>query len=106
MFSFIPTDVFNKKNLAVLGVLAMALLFSTLIEKKYYSKQHFGVFNKLAVKTVEYSNEFGKENVARTINIHSPFYINYYLDKLNSNVDFELYKITEPEDFQRVNKNC
>lgn len=104
MFSFIPGEVLNKKILIVLGFLTVALLFSTLIENKYYSKQHFGEFKKLAQKTIVYSNEFGVDNVTRTINIHSPFYINYYLDKLDSKLDYKMFKISDPEHFQELAK--
>ena len=104
LFSFIPTEVFNKINLVVLGLLTIALLFSTLIENKYYSKQHFGEFRKLAEKTIDYSKELGVNNVTRTINIHSPFYINYYLEKLNSKLDYKMFKISEPEHFQELTK--
>ncbi|NNC85691.1 MAG: glycosyltransferase family 39 protein [Bacteroidia bacterium] len=102
LFSFIPSDVFNKKNLIVLSVLALTLLGSTILENNYYNKQHFGEFRALAKKTISYSDELGADNVTRTINIHSPFYIDYYMEKLGSDLDYKMHKISEPKHYKEL----
>jgi len=77
---------------------------STVIEKNYYSTYHFGEFRDIASKTIAWNEDAGEKNITRVININSPFYINYYLDKAGKPLSFAMYKNEGREDLHALNK--
>ncbi|MCK4662421.1 MAG: glycosyltransferase family 39 protein [Bacteroidales bacterium] len=97
-FSFINIK-FPKINYSLLGLYTAILLFSTIIEQKYYQTQHFGEFKKIAQLTEDWSNKYGEENITKTININQPYYINYYLNELGvETTKFKKYDYTDEEE--------
>ncbi|NTW33347.1 MAG: glycosyltransferase family 39 protein [Bacteroidetes bacterium] len=103
LFSF--TRINDKKfNFSALGVLLLIGIFSTVAEKKYYNTYHFSEFKEIAKKTIEYNNQFGDKNITRVININSPYYINYYLEKFDNPLPFALYRNEGKNDFYKLNK--
>ena len=75
-------------------VLVLASLFSasTFIEKRYYKTNHFGVFKEIAEQSIFFNTKLGSNNITQTINIVNPFYIQYYFDKMNSDLKFLEYE--------------
>lgn len=91
-FSFFNTGL-SKFPTASLLVFIPVLLYSTVIENKYFTTNHLGEMNKIALKAIEWSKEYGKENITYTTNVHAPFYTDYYLEKYGAtDLDFKLYK--------------
>jgi uncharacterized membrane protein len=104
IFSFIPQQ---KPNwILVLGISGMciAIGYSTVFGKKYYSTQHFGVFKELAETSVEWADKYGEQNITRSISLNGPYYINYYFHKLNRNLPFSIYSLLETTDLVRLSK--
>ncbi|MBI5218945.1 MAG: glycosyltransferase family 39 protein [Bacteroidia bacterium] len=97
LFSFIPEKL-NVKVIILFFVLAASGVFSTSLEKKFYSTQHFGEFKGLAEKIIEWDKKYGYDKITRTINIHAPYYIDYYLNRQHEKVAFVKYNFSEQED--------
>lgn len=91
-FSFFTTGL-SKLSKAAIFVFIPVVLYSTVIENKFYSTNHLGELNKIAAKAVEWANEYGKDNITYTTNVNAPFYTDYYLEKYGaSDLDFKMYK--------------
>jgi hypothetical protein len=87
-FSFWKMDKTRAVMLAVFAGLAFA---TTVFVNNYYSRQHFGEFKDVAARIVEWDNKYGSDNITRAISINNPFYIEYYLKRLNANPEFKQY---------------
>ncbi len=91
-FSFIRIEWLSEKLVALLVFILLALgTYSTIAQRKYYQKNHFGVFKELAEKAKEWELKFGKENTITTLSLVNPEYINYYFRKLNYQPSVALY---------------
>jgi len=82
IFSFIKKETKLLKHI-LLPAFSLILISSTVIEKQYYSTEHFGEFKKLAVKIDSWNENFGKNNITNLINVNRDFYIKYYLNDSN-----------------------
>jgi hypothetical protein len=76
------------------------MLYSTIVEQKYYFKPHITEFRALALDAIKWDKQFGSRNISKTINLHHPYYLNYYFDKFGYPVSFLQYKCNEEEEFQ------
>jgi len=80
--------------------LMLITLLSTIVEGKFYQTDHFGVFKELAQHVVEWNDEI--ENDALLIgDYNSPFYIHYYLDRLEP-LQFDLYRTSDDEGLRNL----
>lgn len=91
LFSFIRTQ-YKTYNLIAFVALMIIGLYSSLYEKKYYSTYHYGEFRDIAIKVCDWNTQYGETNITRVINVYSPSYINYYLDRFEKPTKFALYK--------------
>jgi len=71
---------------------------STALENRFYRKQHFGEFKGIAMKIADWNRRFGKENITNTIAANGPFYIHYYLDRMEPDIRFAQYDNRTGED--------
>ncbi|MBE0663629.1 MAG: glycosyltransferase family 39 protein [Bacteroidales bacterium] len=90
LFSF-PFWNLDFKRLAMLSLLALAILGSTVIHNKYYSTQHFGEFKDVAARIVEWDKQYGEAAITRAISVNNSFYIEYYLKHFDANPEFKQY---------------
>lgn len=75
------------------SVLLVITLFSTVIEKRFFRTEHFGVFKELAEKTVQWNNEFNGQ--ALLIGDYNyPFYIDYYFNRIEP-TELALYRTSD-----------
>jgi len=95
-FPFLPVFIFsfvNKNyrvlNYILLGVFCTTLLFSTLVEKKFYSTEHFTPYKKMMQYVLEWEKKYGEDNITKTTNIN-PYIINYYQKYFNSGSGFDV----------------
>ncbi len=102
IFSFVQSKkkIFNY----VVFIFLVLCLYSTIGEKKYYSTYHFGEFKDIAAKAMEWNDKYGDKNVAKCINVNSPYYINYYLDKAEKPLSFAMYKNEGKKDLHSLNQ--
>lgn len=92
-FSFFTTGL-SKLSKAAILVFVPVVLYSTVIENKFFSTNHLGEINQITVKAVEWANKYGKNNITYTTNVHAPFYTDYYLEKYGvDDLDFKIYKL-------------
>lgn len=103
LFSFIRNE-FRVYNYITLTALIIMGLFSSIIEKEYYSTYRFGEFRDIAKKTMEWNKTYGEKNITRVINIYSPSYINYYFDRFEKPTNFSLYKNDGKTDLYKLRK--
>ena len=100
IFSFINEKWISQK---VIGILVIIVLFtgvySTVVAKKYYKTNHFGVFKELAEKTKQWDEKYGRENVVKFFSLSNPEYINYYFRKLYYEPAISVYTDDERSKF-------
>ncbi|MBI2966695.1 MAG: glycosyltransferase family 39 protein [Bacteroidetes bacterium] len=106
LFSFFRD---GKKRIVKTGIIICAMgvfVISTVVINRYFSTQHFDQFNTVARKTVEYIDRYGEQNIVKTVNVHGPYYINYYLNRLGRKVDYISYRNDAQESFLRFDSIC
>ena len=91
LFSFMEKPL-DKNKLIAFIILAMIGLYSFLLDDNYYRKQHFGAFKDIAFQISAWDEAYGSENITKAININHPWYIQYYLNRNNTSVQFEQYE--------------
>jgi len=97
IFSF-QNQKLNKPILIFLLAFSFFGITQTIFINKYYKQQHFGEFKGVAEKIATWNKELGEENISNTIVVNGPFYIHYYLDKMNPGIDFLQYENTGGKD--------
>ena len=70
----------------------------------FYRQQHFGEFKDVAKNIALWNEAAGTGNVTNAIVVNAPFYIHYYLDKLNPDIDFVQYDNRGGKDFLELKK--
>ena len=100
IFSFLPEEGIKKNILSLLTLMVLGLCgCSTVIEKKYFSTNHFGVFKELAEKTKAWDEKYGRENILKLFSLSNPEYINYYFRKLNHDPAISVYTDDEQQKY-------
>jgi len=102
--SFIPNLNFNLKTIGSLIVAVIILMYSTIYEQKFYSIEKFADFKMVATKANEINLKFSSENVLNTMNVISPFYINYYLNAFKLSKKIESYQFESSPELKYLNK--
>ena len=77
IFSFF-NDYKKIFTIACFALLTLTGIWSTTVEKKFYSTSFFGTFEELAQSSIDWDKKYGKSNVTTSINCISYDYINYY----------------------------
>ncbi|NNF02140.1 MAG: hypothetical protein HKN22_05610, partial [Bacteroidia bacterium] len=96
VFAFVPNWTNRYIQFATLTLVIGVGLYSTIWENQFYKKAHFTEFRGLADGIAGFIDEMGDENIAKTININHPYYIQYYFDKMEREVEFDMYQINDP----------
>lgn len=105
LFAFSAPLKFEKRPQFLL-VLIFVLVGSTqtTVFYRFYEKQHFGEFKGIAEKYAEWNHQYGRENVSNSIVVNGPFYIHYYLDKLEPGIEFLQYDNRGKEDLKAFSR--
>lgn len=102
IFSYLP--VLKERGLIILCTLILCITsLSTIAEKKFYSTNYFGVFKDIAEDAIESGKKYGINNITYSTNVIIPYYIDYYHEKLKSDVDYKLYSCNTPEGLENLN---
>src|SRR6185436_9467422 len=100
LFSFINESWVSRNIIVLLTLIVLSAgAYSTVIEKKYYSTNHFGVFKELAEKTQAWDEKYGRENVKKLFVLSNPAYIGYYFKRLNHDPAIDIYTDDERDKF-------
>ncbi|HEX5001067.1 MAG TPA: glycosyltransferase family 39 protein [Bacteroidia bacterium] len=94
--SLLPRINNKAATLAFVTIILAGCSWSSFAVNRYYTQQHFTEFRGIAERIKQIDDKLGVHTVSRAINIHDPFYINYYLRKLNHLTPFGIYRISEP----------
>ena len=108
IFSYAGNE-FEKNKQVLLAVFLAAGVLGTTVINRYYQKQHFGEFKEVARLTTEWQQEYGDTAITKVININAPYYIDYYLKRYKSEVNYSLYDINGTEGLQALSeivRNC
>lgn len=73
-------------------------IYSTVVEKRFYHTPHFEDFRLMAEKIREWNEKYGADNITRTVNVNSPFYLEYYFNRMDYQTDFERHVTMRGED--------
>jgi len=86
IFSFVRPAKKQIWNIILLTIFSLAVIFSSVFQNQYYSKQHFDNFMEISKHIKDWSHK--KENIAFISNTNHPYYIDYYLAEDSVNIDF------------------
>ena len=81
---------------------ALAGAYNTVKVSLYYWTNHFGVFKEIAERTMQWSNTYGEDKVAKVISVINPKYIDYYFDKMHHPMKIDLFKTEEETDLAKL----
>ena len=104
IFSYLPENFSAKHTFYSVLIVLVVTGFSTVAEKKFYSRQYFGVFKELAEKSTEYQQKLGDKNVTAVANVIFPYYINYYHNQFHTPSKYQLYNCSTPAQLEKLNK--
>jgi hypothetical protein len=97
LFSFLQPKPSQLMLLTIAGFLFIGA-GTTVLENRFYRKQHFGEFADIAAKIADWNRRFGHENITNTIVVNGPYYIHYYLDEMEPDIRFAQYDNRTGED--------
>ncbi len=98
LFSFLPIDRISFTSKFLLFVITIAGCHSTVNEKKYYETSHFTEFRAVSKGIQIAKQEYGSESVTVIANVHSPYYLNYYLEDTFKLRDTGVTRITSEQE--------
>ncbi|MFT4600902.1 MAG: hypothetical protein ACI857_001079 [Arenicella sp.] len=78
-----------KMEKALIGVLSVGLLTSTLIQKDLFGNMHYELFEEVAVDIVDWNEKYGDENIYTVYNLNNPNYMNFYANQWGKEIDFD-----------------
>lgn len=97
IFSFYK-DLLKNRDLLIIVFFGGFILVNTVFIQKFYQKQHFGEFKKIAETLVGWEKYYGSSNITFAISVNGPYYIQYYLDDFKNNIEFAQYNSTNNDD--------
>lgn len=74
---------------ALILVLSVGLLSSTLFEKDLYGNMHYELFEETAEQIVDWNKTYGVENIYTVYNLNNPNYMNFYADQWDAHIYFD-----------------
>jgi len=104
LFSFIPPNAGQFTIRILLFAILAGGFYSTVYEKKYYETTHFSEFRGIASRVKALDEKFGARQITKTISVFSPYYINYYLDKLSHTTEFKLTSVMTDDERREFRK--
>ncbi len=103
-FPFLPIFLFsflkerNKKvNNILLTSLGIILLYSTIIEQKFYKKEVFGVFKEINQSVIDMKKKYGSDKITTVLNTSSKEIFDFYFEQKNENVSFDFFAGDDPD---------
>lgn len=79
---------FNNITYASLGAV---LVLSTVIEKKYYTREDFAVFKEINEATTELQNKYGNDNITTVLNTSSREIFDFYFQQKSGPGQFDFF---------------
>ena len=103
-FPFLPIFIFsffkegNKKlNNILLISTGLILLYSTIIEQKFYKQETFGVFREIDQAVAGIQKKYGNKNITTVLNTSDRGIFNFYFERWNVTIPYEFYTGDEPD---------
>jgi hypothetical protein len=87
---------------AGVAVVLGAGVFSTVSQRDFFGKEHFGVFRELANRAVKWQMEYG-DGLLLVADVNHPSYLDRYLDRTeNPGLRFHQYRVSEGDGLIRL----
>jgi hypothetical protein len=87
---------------AAVTVVLGAGILSTIFQKDFFGKEHFGVFKELADRAVEWHGQHG-EGLLLVADVNHPSYLDRYTDRTEGRgLRFHLYRVSEGDGLIRL----
>jgi hypothetical protein len=83
-------DTIRRPFPFVLALFLITGILSTVVENKYYKAQHFAEFKDVARSLAGWQRNYGADSLTVAVSVNSRFYLDYYLQKENSQIIFAL----------------
>lgn len=90
LFSFFKERK-RKLNNLLLASSGIILLFSTIIEQKFYKRENFGVFKEINQSVIDLRKKHGSENITTVLNTSGKDIMNFYFERWNENIPYDFY---------------
>jgi len=97
-------DTITKNKSILLTIFLLCGISGTALINGYYSKQHFGEFRDIARQSTQFQKEYGDDSLTKAISVNSPYYIDFYLQRYNSEMKFDIYDIRGTEGLQLLSE--
>ncbi len=101
LFSFYNIE-FTHQRKWILAIYLIIGFSGTVLVNKYYSKQHFGEFKQVAIKTQEWCNNYGLHSITKVASVNSSYYLDFYFKDKNKPIVFDQYEINSQEDLTKL----
>jgi len=88
-------EVIGKTQHILLGLFLGLGIIGTLVFNRYYQVQHFGEFKGIAEATAMWEKTYGAANMSKVVVANSPFYLDYYFNRLKHESRFDLYDVKD-----------
>ncbi len=96
LFSFVKDENWSVRKDIFMVLFIITGLFSTIVVQRFYQTNHFGVLKEIAQKSIQSLKQYGGQNVTKTINLGHPYFIDYYLERYDEQIEFIPY-VSEPQ---------
>lgn len=83
-------DDLRKPFPIILTAFLLIGILSTVVEKKYYQSRHFGVFKEVAHTLAGWQQKYGADSLTVAVCVNHPFYLDYYLKRDRSRINYAL----------------
>ena len=87
LFSFLPSKL-NTLTLIFVFIIGTTGIYDTVFSQKHYTVNHFANFKGIAKDFYDWNKKHNND-ITNIININNPYYINYYLNKYNAEIEFK-----------------
>ncbi len=94
----------NRINFVLLIFLNVCLLIDFTLVHPYYKKQHFGEFKEVARFIDHWNRHAGSDQISQVVVVNNPWYLEFYLHKMDYHGKFDMTDIREGKDLVRLRK--
>lgn len=101
IYSFVAEQL-KPLMVIFLVVLIVTGILTTAFETRFYTKQNYAEFKGIAGYVKKWNMQYGSDKITRVVNLNAPYYIHYYLDKIDDHSAFAKYKIAEAADLKEL----
>ncbi len=103
-FPFLPIFLFSflkerheKMNYILFMLTGIVLLYSTVIEQRFFKREYFGVFKEISQAVTDLQKQYGKENLTTVLNTSSKEIMDFYFKQNEQLVSYDFFAGDSPD---------